>query len=780
METRRSVKGRPSGNGSRRKGNEPEAPGRKAGKAGQPRWVEMLISLLMGLVLVATLTLLLVAPAPSDQVRLQVGDVSPSDILAPRKISFESEVLTERARKQAEAAVPDVYDPPDLRIARQQVSRARDVLEYVDIVRHDPYTSIEEKAELISAVPDLAEVSPTVISRTLTMDEQSWRAVVTETLYVLNQALRAPIREEGVARAKQMLANEVDLSLSEEQAEAVTELARSFVRANSFLNAEATAANRAAAREAVPPVVRTIERGEAIIREGDIVTPEDMEALTALGMTGSQLEGRKLVGAALLLLTVLGVMGVYTWRIEPGFWVDQRRLLLVGLVVLAFAAVAKLMVPGHVLLPYLFPIPAAAMLLTVLVNPRLAVGIGLLLSVFAGLLAGGSLELAIYGIVGSIVATVSVWRVERLSSFFWAGLFVALTNLVLVLAFQTQSLAVDPLGLAQLGAVAIFNGGLAASITVAGFFVLGSLFNITTSVQLMDLARPNHPLLRQLQLKAPGTYHHSLLISNMAEQAAQSIGADALLSRVGGYYHDIGKIVRPYFFVENQVEGDNVHERLDPRTSAQVVIAHVREGVELAKKYGLPPAIRDFITQHHGTRLASFFYQRALQEDADNPPDEREFRYPGPKPQRKETAILMLADGAEAAVRAAKPRSKEEIDQAVRKIITDRLMAGDLDECDLTLRDLDKIREAFVSILGGVYHPRLEYPEGLEPVLESGTGQRPGLAGPGAEADSRGLALPEPSPESTPGGGASPPSGQGPQTAPQPEDEPGDGPDPAD
>jgi putative nucleotidyltransferase with HDIG domain len=238
----------------------------------------------------------------------------------------------------------------------------------------------------------------------------------------------------------------------------------------------------------------------------------------------------------------------------------------------------------------------------------------------------------------------------------------------------------------------------------------------------MELARPTHPLLRQLQMKAPGTYHHSLVISNLAEQAAQRIGADALLVRVGAYYHDVGKSVRPYFFVENQVDGVNVHERLDPRTSAQIVIAHVTDGLELAKKYGLPQPLRDFIAQHHGNRLASFFYQQALKEAGGRPVDEADFRYPGPKPQTRETAIMMLADSVEAAVRAAWPQTAEDIDRVVRKIINDRLVLGDLDECDLTLRDLDQIRLAFVNILQGVYHSRLEYPEEIRPqaVLQPG------------------------------------------------------------
>ena len=205
----------------------------------------------------------------------------------------------------------------------------------------------------------------------------------------------------------------------------------------------------------------------------------------------------------------------------------------------------------------------------------------------------------------------------------------------------------------------------------------------------------------------------------MAEQAAEQIGADALLSRVGAYYHDIGKTVRPYFFVENQADGVNVHDRLDPKTSAQIILSHTKDGLDLARKYRLPSKIQDFIAQHHGTGKVSYFYQQACQQDGDaGTVDEEDFRYSGPRPFSKEVAIVMLADGCESAVRSARPSSSEEIDELVRKVINDRLLRGELDDSDLTLRDLDKIREAFTNILQGVFHPRIKYPEGALKELE--------------------------------------------------------------
>jgi putative nucleotidyltransferase with HDIG domain len=671
-------------------------------------WWQMGGALLMGIILVAALTAILAFPFLPEPVRLKEREASPQDILAPRKIVYESQILTEQERARAEASVAAVYTPPDPQVARQQVRRAGQVLDYMDALRHDPYASPEDQAALIAAIPDL-EPSPAVISSTLRLDDSAWQAVSAETLYALNQAMRQEIRENQVTTAKRRLPSIIDPTLPEDRAEIVAQLAKGFIKPNSFYDEEQTKANKAAAREAVAPVRRTIEQGQAIVREGDIVTALNLEALGALGMLQPEFSRRELAGVGLLMSAIVLSLSLYLLRFQPEFWLNQRYLLLFGFTILLFAALAKLMVPGHVLMPYLFPMAAASMLLTVLLGPHFAVSATLLLSLVVGFLAGGSMELMVYALAGGVVAALSLWRVERLNAFIWTGAYVALTNLAVILALVLQGQNYDTLGLLQMVAVGVANGGLVASLAVAGFFLLGNLFGITTSVQLMELARPTHPLLHELQMKAPGTYHHSILISNMAEQAAQAIGADALLARVGAYYHDIGKILRPYFFTENQMDGVNVHERLDPKTSAQIITSHVADGLELAKKYGLPRRIRDFIPQHHGTRLASFFYQQARERGGEV--DEANFRYPGPKPQTREAAIMMLADGVEAATRADRPGSVEEIDQLVRKIIQKRMAEGQLDECDLTLRDLDRIRAAFVSILQGIYHPRIKYPE---------------------------------------------------------------------
>jgi cyclic-di-AMP phosphodiesterase PgpH len=312
--------------------------------------------------------------------------------------------------------------------------------------------------------------------------------------------------------------------------------------------------------------------------------------------------------------------------------------------------------------------------------------------------------------VGSIVGALSLWRLDQLGSFLRAMAYLALANSMVVLAFELPGGPIVATRLLTPVAAAVTNALLSTSLAFVAFAFVGRAFGITTSLQLLDLARPTHPLFRQVLIKAPGTYHHSLIVSNMAERAAEAIGADPLLVRVGSYYHDIGKLNRPYFFAENQFDGDNPHDALDAHTSADIIIGHVTEGVALADKYGLPERIKDFVREHHGTTLVSYFYRVAVNASDDGNVDEDRFRYPGPRPQSRETAIVMLADGIEASIRARRPADSDATERVIRQITNDRLVSGQLDECDLTLKDLDRIRQAFTEVIQSVFQPRIQYP----------------------------------------------------------------------
>jgi putative nucleotidyltransferase with HDIG domain len=352
------------------------------------------------------------------------------------------------------------------------------------------------------------------------------------------------------------------------------------------------------------------------------------------------------------------------------------------------------------------------------------------------LLAGavvGTVEMAAYVLLGGLAGIITIRRGERLAHFLQAALVMAVVNVAVVTLFTLLGER-DVTGLLQLAGAGVIAAGLSAVLAVGSFAVLGNLFGITTSFQLLELANPSQPLLRRLLLETPGTYHHSLMVGNLAERAAEAVGADPLLVRVAAYYHDIGKLANPLAFIENQAGIDNVHDELAPEESVALLKSHVAAGIDLAYRYKLPKAIIAFIPQHHGTALMSYFIARAREQsiiDAGARPgtpqavaaaatvEPARFRHAGPKPQSREAAILMLADSVEASVRSLTSKEEPAIRAMVERIISERLSDGQFDECDITLRDLELIREAFVSQLLGMYHRRVEYPENKIVELES-------------------------------------------------------------
>ncbi len=523
--------------------------------------------------------------------------------------------------------------------------------------------------------------------------------------------MREEIRENTLADERRKVAARVRLDLADEDAAIVSEIVQDLLVPNSFFNPERTEQRRRDAREAVEPASQTFERNEIILRAGDIVSPLDVEALQALGLQQRTWSWPEF-GAAAGFILLLGLIFLYyLWRMEPHMWLRGSEVLLLVAVIAVFMLGAKLTIPLRTVAPYVFPYAALSIILAIALNPRLAIVTTALFTLMIGYLTGGSLEVMTYAFAGSMAGMLKVRRGERLASFAWGVLYIAVVNLFAVLAFRIPAGQWDWRGLLELSGAAVGNALIAMTVTVVGLYLLGAIFGITTSLQLLEISRPTHPLLRQLLLKAPGTYHHTLIVSNMAERAAEAIGADALLTRVGAYYHDVGKTIRPYFFVENRTEGADPHARLDPYTSAQIIVTHVKDGIDLARKYRLPRRIIDFIPEHQGTLLVSYFYHQAVQQagSADKV-DKTQFQYPGPKPQTRETALTMLADGAEATVRSRRPASIEELDRIVGESIQNRVLSGQMDECPLTLADLAAIRRAFVDVLRGLHHPRVAYP----------------------------------------------------------------------
>jgi putative nucleotidyltransferase with HDIG domain len=689
------------------KSNEGKPSPRQVGR-GLWTWLRLI---LLGVVLAGVTGVVMARPLlPTGRVVLEEGDVAPQDIRAPRRVTYESAILYAREQEQAAARVELVYTLPDPGLARQQLDRARQVLDYLGSVRADTLASSAQQRGWILAVPELANLPSEMLNGLLALPDESWDRVQLGTRDVVDQAMRREIRDGYLEDALEGVPALVSLDLSAEETAATIALAQHFLVPNSFLNPAATAQAQARARDEVGPVLRAFEADQIIVREGERVEALHIEALDQLGLRQPQVKWTDWAGAGLLAVSMTLLLCLYLARFRPDVLWDGQQFLLLVLLTSFSISVAGLMVPGGVVLRYLAPTPALAMLASAALGPHVGVATAVFLGGVVGVMADNSLEMTTYTTLGGLVAVLTLGRVERTSALFRAGTFVALVHVVTIIIFRLPQDITQPSALLATTLSGVVNGGISASLTLGVLFLIGPLFDITTTMRLIELSRPDHPLMQRLLREVPGTYHHSLMVANLAEQAAERIGADALLTRVGAYYHDVGKIVRPYFFTENQVEGLNPHDRLDPHTSAEVLVSHVKDGLELAKRYRLPRRVRAFIPEHHGTSWVSFLYDKAVQLAGDAAlVDASDFRHRGPKPQSKETALVMLADGCEATVRSARPTSAEEIAEIVNRIIDQRVADAQLSECDLTLRDLEIIRETFVSSLKGVFHPRIKY-----------------------------------------------------------------------
>jgi putative nucleotidyltransferase with HDIG domain len=676
--------------------------------ANRPLWRLVVVFGLLAIVVCGLLSVSVV-PLALD---VREGEVSQTNVRSPRKLTYTSQVRTKTERERAANAVQEVVEIDPAMVQRQRAG-LNALLQGISAARSLPGATPDQRKSQIARLgqPPLEEPSITWLAA---LDDSRWYLVSSETQRLLWDALKDKLPEWRVPEVVRELPLRVSDQLTQNERSLAVDLASRYVAGNLVPNRETTTRLRKEAEEAVAPVQVTVEKGETVLREGQVVSAADLEKLDLLGLRNPTTDWRQVGAAAAFSILTMSMLAAYIAAFQPDLATRDRGLGLIGLLVIVAVLSAKVVLPTRPLLIYAFPLPAVAMLIATLIDGRLAIVVGALLGVLVGFVAGSSFEAATLALVTGVVAAGAVWRRERLQVYFVAGLMVALAQMAVVVAFQLAQRGEDLQTLLMIAAFSVVNGLVSAMLAVGATYVLGRIFGITTTMQLLELANPTQPLLRRLLMEAPGTYHHSIMVGNLGERAAEEVGADPLLVRVGAYYHDIGKLKRPYFFVENQAGGENVHETLEPEVSADIVRAHVKDGVELCEQYGVPPTVRALIPQHHGTRLVSFFYDQAVDAagaTGQSAPEPARFRYPGPRPQSKEGAILMLADSVEAAARASNDHSAEAITALVEKLVMGRVAEGQLDDCDLTLRDVQRIKDAFRAILVGMYHPRIEYPE---------------------------------------------------------------------
>lgn len=661
----------------------------------------------------ASLTVLAWQSSPG-RTPVKSGDTVVESVRAPRRVTFVSQTRTRISRDQTSAQSPAIYDY-DSNLLRQFRGRAADLLRNLSAVKADTLLLPGQRRLLVNRLE--AGFSGEAVEAILSMDDADWRVTVGEALRVLDENVRERLRAEQIAERRASIIAQISAQLTEPQQVILTDIMTLYLRPNVLVNDVETERVRKEARDRVAPVSVTIEPGEVIVRAGDVITPEDAEKLQALGLGTRAFDAFGLAGVAVYGAVIVTLFTVALGSLYGDILLRPRRLAMIGVVLVGSMIAARLAIPGQPWVAYAFPSAVAIMLVSNLLDAPLAILVAVVQAALLAPITGYSFELVILFLAKGIVGAIAARRIDRLNAFFIAGIAVAVTNLAVAFAFRLLSSDLDSQALLNIASGAVVDGVLSAVLTMGSFSLVGSVFGVTTMLQLLELAHPSQPLLRRILTEAPGTYHHSILVGNLAERAAEQIGVDSLLVRVGAYYHDVGKLRRPFHFVENQFDGDNIHHRLSPEASASAIIDHVIHGLELAREYRLPVAVQAFIVEHHGTRLAGFFYRKALKVAGSNTVDERAFRYPGPRPQRKETALVMLADTVEASVRAASNRSADSLENLVERAVNERILEGELDDSTLTLRDLDTVKRSFVQQLRGVYHRRLDYADGADAEL---------------------------------------------------------------
>lgn len=642
-----------------------------------------------------------------DKVTLQVGQVSDRDIVAPRTTFYIDDYATKQLEAEIVAAVPSVYDldmgvvgKVDEDIARIFAS-ARAI--HADQALTTPLLKVERMQNSLklplpaAAVQGLVELDDAGLAKA----EESSRAI-------LRKYLQRGVRESDRDIVLKQMIGEIEKSdLAPTIMAVVTDVSQSLLKPNFLLNVRETEKRKRAAIDSIEPVRVTVKQGQILLRSGERVTQEQLQVMEQVGLYTGQINHGRIFGLAVYVLLIFALTVGYVYKFAPATYESDRHLLLLGLILLVTMFIGK---AAHYYSDFAAPLTAGALLSAILISPRVGIMTGVSAAMLFGVISDYDLRSVIVPLAGSMVGVYSIARSVHGYSLPRAGVVVAIANMLVILSTGlVEQVDTKPL-LIQM-ALGIFNGVAAAVITTGFLPYLEQTFTIITPVKLLDLAKPNHPLLQRLLLDAPGTYHHSVMVGNLAETAAHAVDADPVTVRVGAYYHDIGKIRRPYFFVENQADSENPHDKIAPSLSKLIITSHIKDGVDLCRDYKMPQVIIDFVEQHHGTTLVSYFYKRATEAEHSSHIIEADFRYEGPRPQSKETALVMLADACEASVRSLSKPNASRIEAMVRKIIREKLHDGQLDECNLTLTDLTVIGDVFIRVLSSMFHSRIEYPE---------------------------------------------------------------------
>lgn len=640
-----------------------------------------------------------------ERIAVKVGDLAPDDIRATKEMV--DEIRTDQLKEEAIENIDTIYKVE----TSVQVKIKNDINRFFIILREIRSLEEETHANKMENFQKRSNINLDIeeYSIALSISDDALTTLENNVQDMVSQVMGMGIIEEELESKKQ------SISRSFEELEHLSENAKTLgisiiektIQPNKFVDVDTTFQKRQEAADQVAPVV--IKEGQIIVEKKQLVDDRIYSLVKKTGLL-KETEGPdyKLIAGSILIILILEALIVsYLYIFDKKVFYDTKLLFVLAIIILSITAISKGM---YRISEYLMPISVATMLISILINPKLAILVNLVMSIFIGTITANDMNVLILLLIGGTVGTFAIINTHQRYNILLTGLIVSAVNFFTISAFGFIH-GVEFKEILFTSLYGALNGLFSAILTIGSLPLWENLFDILTPLKLLELSNPNQPLLRRLLVETPGTYHHSIIVGNLSEAAAEEVGGNPLIARVGAYYHDVGKLKRPFFFKENQYNGENPHDKINPSLSTLIITNHTKDGNELALKYKLPSAIRDIIMQHHGQTLVAYFYHKALKSENGDTVKPESFRYIGPKPQTKEAAIVMLADSVEAAARAMPDPTKGKIEGLVRQIIKDKLNDGQLDECGLTLKDLNTMANAFVRVLLGIFHERIEYPK---------------------------------------------------------------------
>ena len=666
------------------------------------------VVLLYGIVFFITYMILLSTILPKKY-NLSVGDIASVDIKAP--IDTVDEVATQEKIDEAIAkAKEEVQYKVKSEVKIQAIENINKLFNKVAT----EITSNKDKKEKLAEVKKVTafRLTDEEYNILLNFDSANILDIENKTLQALEKAYSNNIGEndyEALQKAKDLASEElVKFNFDRSVEDTLKSIVNSQIKANFFVDTEKMEENIAEAEKNVQKEI--IKKNQIIVKEGEPVTERQIQLLQELGLLDTGLNKgyiASVISLAVLILLILIIQYNYISKEKSSVCKNIKNLILIN----SINIIILLLSMGlNIISPYLIPIVCGAMIMTILIDYRLAIIINLLNLVFVSIIVSFNPAVIVVSVVSIILGAISVRKVQQRNDIIYSTIYLVVISAIITLTMGMILSTNLKENLTQM-VYSIFAVLISGILSVGLLPFFESIFDVVTNIKLLELSNPNQPLMKKLLMEAPGTYHHSMMVANLAEAATEAIGGNPILARVGAYYHDIGKTRRPYFFGENQIGKENPHDKITPNLSSLIILSHTKDGLELAKEYKIPKIISDIIVQHHGTTLVKYFYYKVKNSNEyGEKVDEDDFRYSGPTPNTIESGVIMLADSVEAAVRSIPEPTKDKIEEMVNNIINDKINSNQFINCDLTLKHIEIIRKSFLKTLDGIYHHRIEYP----------------------------------------------------------------------